>query len=1002
MKLFYTITLALCLLSFNILQAQQWVWVKPGGGTASDYAYGVATDLSGNVYTVGSYEGTATFGTTQLTNSGLKDIFVVKYDAQGTVLWAKKAGGTTTDEGLAVAVDGSGNCYITGYFMGTAAFGSTNLTSANGKNIFIAKYASSNGALTWAKSVSVTGDAEGAGIAVDAAGNSYLTGYFRNTATFKTGITLTAAGGLDVFVAKYNTSGTCLWAKKGGGSGLDRAYGITVIKNSLAITGYYEATGTFGTTQLTSAGGGDAFVAKYDTAGTFGWAKSFGGTNTDYGHAVAMDTSGNCFVSGRFETQALFQGTTLNSYGSYDVYLAKLSNNGILQWVKNYGGTNLDYTKSMILNRYYDAVYLTGAFALDAQFDSLIVSSPTNSQDVFVTKVDTSGKALWAIAGGSLYDDDGNGIAIDTFGGVYVAGSIYNGSAVFGTISVTASSTYDAFLGKICPLSAQVVKTDVSCHGGSNGSIIITPDGGTPPFTYAWLPNISTNDTVLNLTADTFNVTITDYNGCSADKQIIIAEPPVLDVTTTGHNISCYNLNNGTAVAVATGGTPAYSYSWNTMPVQANDTAFNLAQDTFKVVVTDAHGCKDSASANIVNPAVVQAFAGVDKSICSGNNVTLGDTPVASGGVSPYHYKWTPATYLNNDTLASAVATPISNITYTLKVTDNNGCTANDTINITITQPPAVMISQNDTICVGETTNLAANASGALSYTWAPAISLSNALIQTPVASPTITTTYTVTVSFTGNCYNTANVKIVVYNLPQITTSGDQSVCEGDSLVLSASATGGFNYVWHPAGLLYNSTVSNPQTYPLTQDISFTVVVTDNHSCVNSDTVDITVYPVPTPTITENGGVLTSNYAVGNQWYLDGVIIPNETNQNCTPLLNGSYTVEVMLNNCSGLSTPYSVINVGENTIDNVVWSNMYPNPTNGILHIELNIPNTDNVNIVIKDILGQIVMSEDLKLYDNKVKSDLDLNSLRNGVYLFEIHYCESQLLNKMIFYYK
>jgi len=1001
MKYFYTLSLTFCLLA-NVLNAQQWVWVKPAGGTASDYAYGVATDLTGNVYTVGSYEGTATFGTTQLTNSGLKDIFIVKYDAQGTVQWAKKAGGTSTDEGLGIAVDASGNCYVTGYFMGTASFGSTNLTSTNGKNIFIAKYATSNGALTWAKSVSVTGDAEGAGIDVDAAGNCYITGYFRNTATFKTGLSLTASGGLDAFVAKYNTSGTCLWAKKGGGSGLDRAYGITVIKNSLAITGYYESTGTFGSTQLTSAGGGDAFVAKYDTSGTLGWAKSFGGSNTDYGHAVAMDTSGNCFVSGRFEIQALFQTTTLNSYGSYDVFLAKLSNNGSLQWVKNYGGTNLDYTKSLILNKYYDAVYLSGAFAVDASFDSLSVSSVTNSQDVFVAKVDTTGDVLWAIAGGGLYDDDGNGVAVDTFGGVYVAGSFYNSSAAFGTVNVSGYGTYDAFSGKICPLSAQVVKTDVSCHGGSNGSIIVTPDGGTPPYTFTWLPNISTNDTVLNLPAGTFNVTITDYNGCSADKQIIIEEPSALDVTATGHNISCYNQNNGTAVAVATGGTPTYSYSWNTIPVQTNDTAFNLAQGAFKVIVTDAHGCKDSASVNIVNPSAVLAFAGIDKSICSGNNVILGDTPVASGGTSPYHYKWTPATYLNNDTLANSVATPTANITYTLKVTDNNGCTANDIINVTISQPPAVMISQSDTLCVGETTNLAANASGALSYTWAPAASLNNALIQMPVASPTITTTYSVTVSFTGNCYNTASVKIVVYNLPQITTSGDQSVCFGDSIVLSASASGAVSYAWQPAGLLYDANLSSPQTHPLSMDVAFIVVVTDNHACVSRDTIDITVNSIPTPTITENSGVLTSNYAVGNQWYLDGILISGATGQNYTPLQNGSYTVEITLNNCSGLSVPYTVVNVGVNNTESDLWSNIYPNPTNGILNLDLIIPNANNVSVDIKDILGRTLISEELKLINSKVKTYFDMNGLRNGIYLIEMRKGESLLLNKIIFYYK
>ena len=102
--------------------AQQWLWVKAGGGTSGDYGNGVATDKAGNVFVTGSFQGAATFGSTQLTNSGQTDIFIVKYNTSGTVLWAKKAGGTAADEGSAVAVNKTGDCFVTGFFFRYCCF----------------------------------------------------------------------------------------------------------------------------------------------------------------------------------------------------------------------------------------------------------------------------------------------------------------------------------------------------------------------------------------------------------------------------------------------------------------------------------------------------------------------------------------------------------------------------------------------------------------------------------------------------------------------------------------------------------------------------------------------------------------------------------------------------------------------------------------------------------------------------------------------------------------
>ncbi|MDY6986929.1 MAG: SBBP repeat-containing protein, partial [Thermodesulfobacteriota bacterium] len=229
---------------------------------------------------------TATFGAgeaneTTLTSAGSYDIFVAKYAPSGALLWAKQAGGTSSAWGDGIATDGSGNSLVTGSFEGTATFGAgeaneTSLTSAGGPDIFVAKYASS-GALLWAKQAGGADYDEGEGIAIDGSGNCLVTGFFEGTATFGAGeaneTTLTSAGNFDIFVAKYAPSGALLWAKQAGGIYSDQGYGLAIDgSGNCLVTGSFEGTATFGAganqTPLTSAGGDDIFVAKYGKSAT--------------------------------------------------------------------------------------------------------------------------------------------------------------------------------------------------------------------------------------------------------------------------------------------------------------------------------------------------------------------------------------------------------------------------------------------------------------------------------------------------------------------------------------------------------------------------------------------------------------------------------------------------------------------------------------------------------------------------------------------------------------
>ena len=331
------------------LRAQDLVWAKRAGGTGFDQGFGMAVDVAGHSYVTGIFEDSATFGPgetneTTLTSAGRDDIFVAKYDASGDLVWAKRAGGTTDDVGVGMAVDGSGNSYVTGIFSGSATFGpgdanETTLTSAGSEDIFVAKHDAS-GDLVWAKRAGGTSPDQGLGIAVGGAGHSYVTGRFRGSATLGAGetneTTLTSAAPFDpdIFVAKYDASEDLVWAKRAGGASPDLGSCIAVDGAGHSyVTGIFEDSATFGPgeayeTTLTSAGSIETFVAKYDASGDLVWAKRAGGTSVDQGSGIAVDGAGTSYVTGVFVGSATFGAgetneTTLTSAGSFEISVAK-------------------------------------------------------------------------------------------------------------------------------------------------------------------------------------------------------------------------------------------------------------------------------------------------------------------------------------------------------------------------------------------------------------------------------------------------------------------------------------------------------------------------------------------------------------------------------------------------------------------------------------------------------------------------------------------------------
>jgi hypothetical protein len=317
------------------------VWSKGFGSVANDVANGVAVDHSGNVVVVGTVQGDVDFGNGQVTSGGGgNDAFVAKYAAAtGQVLWARHIAGSGNEVGYGVAVDGNGDVVVTGTFDQQADFGGGVLSSAGLSDIFVAKYAGSDGHYLWARRFGGPNSDAGVALAVDSTGNVTVTGSFQGSVDFGGG-PLSSVGGRDIFVAQYaGSDGRHLWSKRFGGTSDDYGYGVAIDgQNHVTVIGSFQGQVDFGGGALSSAGQADIFVVQFTGAGGHRWSKRFGDTSADYGYSVTVDSLGYVTVTGGFIGTVDFGSGPLTSVG-YDIFVAQFTGDGVSVWAKRFGGT---------------------------------------------------------------------------------------------------------------------------------------------------------------------------------------------------------------------------------------------------------------------------------------------------------------------------------------------------------------------------------------------------------------------------------------------------------------------------------------------------------------------------------------------------------------------------------------------------------------------------------------------------------------------------------------
>ena len=410
----------------QILNPGDLIWVKRAGGAEYDQCFGVRTLPDNSTVVTGCFKGTAIFGKEELneiilTSAGGEDIFIARYNPDGSLAWAIRVGGTLDDCGERVPRLLDDSFIVTGYINGTVTFGDgesneTVLASEGETSSFNAQY-NSDGTLVLVKSStrSPYSDAD-YGIITLLDNSTVVTGVLGGTATFGSGESneteLNPTSRADCFIARYNPDGTLAWVKQAGGSNwVDRmsGKGVTVLSDySAVVTGYFRGMATFGRnepneTVLTSVGatafgyGGpadDIFIARYNPDGTLAWAKCAGGSTEDWGYGITALSDNSSVVTGKFWAKATFGAgepneLELTSLGYFDIFIARYNPDGTLVWAKRAGSLTDDcgYEVTTLSD---DSTVVIGSYEGTATFgegeaNETILTSE-GGQDIFIAR----------------------------------------------------------------------------------------------------------------------------------------------------------------------------------------------------------------------------------------------------------------------------------------------------------------------------------------------------------------------------------------------------------------------------------------------------------------------------------------------------------------------------------------------------------------------------------------------------------------------------------------
>jgi len=761
------------------------LWARNGlalSNSVSSVGAAVATDRNNSVIETGSFSDSIAFGTYHLNaNRATFDPFVVKYDANGNALWAHCPSlANSLDQGNYVATDLNNNVFATGFFQDTIIFGTDTFTAAN-RNMFLVKY-DANGNLLWATAPVLQNSSSasiGNCVATDSKGNVYVGGLFNGDATFGVTDISSAAGEVQVFLAKYDPLGNLIW-----------------VLNIPAQTGAILIPTAFTPLNLLPT-------------------------------PICVDKSNHIYISSQFTNSSMTIGpSTITDDASASLcsnsLLAKYDNNGNPLWATCCRFVSTAevcvIVESSVAIDHCDNVYWSGVCSDTFAVGKVNITVPgagasPSTPFAYIMQLDSNGNAL---AGAGLANQNeiaySNGIALDSLSRVLFDQSLdIPTKMVVGNDTVKEfNSDATSFISKFSVGPVAKSSNDSICHGDST-ILSVTPSAGA---SYVW----STGETTSSIKVKPIITTqyyVAINSGCYIDTSYIKVNVNPVPVVTIipPHDTICLG-----SVTTLTG-SGAVSYTWapgNYLSCVScvSTNASPTTTTTYTVTGTNSHGCSDTQTIKLVvrpiPPHTVTAINPID-TICRGDSVNLS----ASGGVS---YLWNPG----NSTASSIWEKPSASATYSLTITFTT-CNFDTAIVIRVKQLPVINVTPADTaICRNDSVTLTATGGG--TYKWS-----NNATTKSIRVSPTANATYTVVVS--NGCKDSTTASITVTQLPAITLTTDQSICKGDSVTLKA--TGGGTYKWSN-----NSTNSSIKVSP-SSNTTYKVVV--SNGCKDSGSTKVFV-----------------------------------------------------------------------------------------------------------------------------------------------------------------
>jgi len=782
---------------------------------------------------------------------------------------------------------------------------------------------------------------------------------------YVTGLGQGVSGNFDYVTIKYDAVGTEIWRTEynGAGNSLDEAHAVAVDPSgNVYVTGWsYGGAGT----------GYDYATVKYNSTGVQQWASRY--TNvaggTDEAWDIDVDNAGNVFVTGSSDGAGTNSAATTVSYNSA----------GVQQYANRFegAGSSIDAGFAIYVDSLTGTAYVTGYTFQSAAADF----------DYITLKYNLAGVQQWATQYNSPDGnyDEARAIALDALGNVYVTG--YSQTLVL--------TNYDYATVKYN--SAGVQQWQVRYNGTGNdydrANAIALDAAGNVYVTGKSVGVGSTAEDAFTIKYDNLGVSqwTARYNGAANgyDEAKALAVDTSGNVYITGYSYSSGSNNDYLTIKYDAAGTQEWITRYNGT-ANNTDQAAAIAVDAIgNVFITGlSKGAGSNEDFETIKYCQLKSDAGADTTICSGSSVQLNAS--APGAVS---YLWTPSIGLSASTIANPIANPTDTTTYIVAITNANGCTDIDTVIVMVVPLPSPSITPSGatSFCTGGSVTLTSGL--ASSYLWSTSV-------NDTLPSITVSTSGTYSVSITnGNgCSSTATQTVTVFGLPPIDAGPNDTACLSTNATLLA--TGGVSYVWSPAGSLSDPNIANPIAGP-TSTTTYTVVGTATGGCTNVDSVTVTVVGNPgLPSVAEVlDSLMCSPSYTAYQWYFNGVAIPGATSQNYNFTANGNYYVEVFnVLGCSTVSAVFAVNDVGVSEFEKAILLSIYPNPTSNDLTMEYLLQKPENVKINLMNIAGQIIYAEQINALAGKNKMTISLAEYTAGIYYLQIITNENLLTKKLV----